>query len=250
MSEVASVLKIAENQPRFYTRVGDCPNVELSTKGGNMFWKTVKENRGWKLQYNTVTGLARILDENLVRKAWGSPAVMEEKMKRLLREDFLEPGDVVGVVRKKVWLLYEHYGIYIGDGTVIHYAGDGGDFGGRIAVKKDSLKKFLKGDADYFVLFWKKGYPSPRKIQVRTSFNLQDITVSTARPFGGRKGRIYSQKETVERALSRLGEENYNLFSNNCEHFAIWCKTGVSRSYQVNKAVDLLGASRRETSFW
>lgn len=55
MSEVASVLKIAENQPRFYTRVGDCPNVELSTKGGNMFWKTVKENRGWKLQYNTVT---------------------------------------------------------------------------------------------------------------------------------------------------------------------------------------------------
>ncbi|MFQ9674660.1 MAG: lecithin retinol acyltransferase family protein [Clostridium paraputrificum] len=39
--------------------------------------------------------------------------------------------------------------------------------------------------------------------------------------------------ETVKRALSRIGERRYNLFTNNCEHFATWCKTGVSYSKQI-----------------
>jgi hypothetical protein len=33
--------------------------------------------------------------------------------------------------------------------------------------------------------------------------------------------------------MSRLGEQNYNLLFNNCEHFAHWCKTGRHRSEQV-----------------
>lgn len=33
--------------------------------------------------------------------------------------------------------------------------------------------------------------------------------------------RLYSPKETMERALSRVGEDKYNLLLNNCEHFAI-----------------------------
>ena len=47
---------------------------------------------------------------------------------------------------------------------------------------------------------------------------------------------LFTPEETVERAKSRLGETKYNLALNNCEHFAIWCKTGISESYQV-KAV-------------
>jgi hypothetical protein len=38
---------------------------------------------------------------------------------------------------------------------------------------------------------------------------------------------------TLRRAMGRLGEQNYNLLFNNCEHFAIWCKTGRHRSAQV-----------------
>jgi len=38
---------------------------------------------------------------------------------------------------------------------------------------------------------------------------------------------------TLRRAMSRLGEQNYNLLFNNCEHFAHWCKTGRHRSEQV-----------------
>ena len=37
----------------------------------------------------------------------------------------------------------------------------------------------------------------------------------------------------VERGKSRLGETNYHLCTNNCEHFAHWCKTGRRWSQQV-----------------
>ncbi len=40
-------------------------------------------------------------------------------------------------------------------------------------------------------------------------------------------------KKVVSRARSRLGEKNYNLIFNNCEHFATWCKIGSSRSKQI-----------------
>ena len=43
---------------------------------------------------------------------------------------------------------------------------------------------------------------------------------------------------TVRRAMSRLGEQNYNLLFNNCEHFATWCKTGRHRSEQVDSVID------------
>mmetsp|Transcript_89530 Transcript_89530/g.252266 ORF Transcript_89530/g.252266 Transcript_89530/m.252266 type:complete len:204 (+) Transcript_89530:50-661(+) len=38
---------------------------------------------------------------------------------------------------------------------------------------------------------------------------------------------------TLRRALSKVGEDGYNVFSSNCEHFAEWCATGQPRSRQV-----------------
>ena len=43
---------------------------------------------------------------------------------------------------------------------------------------------------------------------------------------------------TLRRAMSRLGEQNYNLLFNNCEHFATWCKTGRHSSEQVDSVLD------------
>lgn len=37
--------------------------------------------------------------------------------------------------------------------------------------------------------------------------------------------------------MERFGEEKYNLVTNYCEHFAMWCKTGESVSCQVNQIV-------------
>ena len=46
------------------------------------------------------------------------------------------------------------------------------------------------------------------------------------------------QGVTLRRAMSRIGEQNYNLLFNNCEHFATWCKTGRHQSSQVNSVID------------
>ncbi|RCL51822.1 MAG: NC domain protein [Synechococcus sp. MED-G71] len=43
--------------------------------------------------------------------------------------------------------------------------------------------------------------------------------------------------QTLRRAMSRIGEQRYNLLFNNCEHFALWCKTGQHRSRQVERAL-------------
>ena len=42
---------------------------------------------------------------------------------------------------------------------------------------------------------------------------------------------------TLRRAMSRIGEQNYNLLFNNCEHFATWCKTGRHHSGQIDFAL-------------
>ena len=46
------------------------------------------------------------------------------------------------------------------------------------------------------------------------------------------------QGVTLRRAMSRIGEQNYNLLFNNCEHFATWCKTGRHRSGQVDSVLE------------
>ena len=50
----------------------------------------------------------------------------------------------------------------------------------------------------------------------------------------------FDPETVISRAESKLGEREYNAFTNNCEHFALWCKTGVSSSEQINKATNAL----------
>ena len=33
----------------------------------------------------------------------------------------------------------------------------------------------------------------------------------------------------------------YKVWFNNCEHFAVWCKTGVHESSQVQRFIEALG---------
>jgi hypothetical protein len=43
----------------------------------------------------------------------------------------------------------------------------------------------------------------------------------------------YSPQEIVLRARSRLGENEYQVLRNNCEHFCNWCISGRSRSTSI-----------------
>ena len=38
----------------------------------------------------------------------------------------------------------------------------------------------------------------------------------------------YPPSEIIRRAQSRFGENEYNLFDNNCENFATWCRRGMA----------------------
>ena len=43
----------------------------------------------------------------------------------------------------------------------------------------------------------------------------------------------FDPSEVVRRARSRVGENTYRVFTNNCEHFCEWCLRGEGRSYQI-----------------
>jgi len=94
--------------------------------------------------------------------------------------------------------VYSHHGIDCGDGTVIDFAGQ--DAGKRTAsIRRVTLAEFAQG------------------APVRT------------RAYGS----DYGAEVVVARATSMIGRSGYDLFSNNCEHFATWCVTGEHSSAQV-----------------
>lgn len=63
------------------------------------------------------------------------------------------PGDILAVSR---WgNLYEHYGVYIGHGNVIHFAANEGDFGENAEIRQVTLATFEK-DNDYRIVAFPK----------------------------------------------------------------------------------------------
>lgn len=96
--------------------------------------------------------------------------------------------------------VYWHHGIYVGGGQVIHW------------VKKDRSKT--------------------EGVVKQTSFQVfadgQPVRRSSDHP-----ARTYDPLESIRRAESWLGRDDYKLISNNCEHFVNWCIDGEKKSDQV-----------------
>ena len=110
----------------------------------------------------------------------------------------LHPGSHLSVSRG----VYDHHGIYIGNNQVIHYSGFAEAFN-KGSIEQTTLENFLGGRDQFTVV----NYPSNKV--------------------------IYTNQQIVERAYRCLGEDDYHLLFNNCEHFACWCVTGEKRSEQV-----------------
>ncbi|MEY3299532.1 MAG: hypothetical protein RLZZ597_2792 [Cyanobacteriota bacterium] len=106
-------------------------------------------------------------------------------------------SDQIFVMRPLIGVggVYQHHGIDCGDGTVIHYRKTGDD----AQVERTSLDTFSWGN------------------------RIQTVCHGTAD----------ADNVVMARAESRLGERQYDLFFNNCEHFATWCKTGRRESAQL-----------------
>ncbi len=70
------------------------PNLPMPTLGGEVFWNTITERDGWRLQQNLFTQHARILNSSDVRIAWGSVRAMTRVMDRII--DILKRDGVQG----------------------------------------------------------------------------------------------------------------------------------------------------------
>ena len=171
----------------------------------------------------------------------------------------LEYGDIIRVDRG----IYYHYGVYADDRTVYQYANrQGNEIGGNATVHCTALEQFARGGKVQKLEF--SNMLTSNKITVMENENSEKKIKSVSdylqwlkqackalavTPFDFMKMlkdirsdyRLYTPEQTVRRAESRLGEATYNLALNNCESYAMWCKTGVNISYQTMNALLLLG---------
>jgi len=186
------------------------------------------------------------------------PATKKAASRGKASGDKLEPGTVIGVSRG----LYKHYAIYAGRNIVIHYASSTGDFGDELRVRKTSVKNFLADASEFFVCEFPDAHGKPRETKrdsnlfnsITSFFGGGGLTGNPENPmaaiidiyklFKRMNYKLYSPAETLRRAKDRLGESSYSLFFNNCEHFVVWCKTGVSESHQVNEIIEAIAGGR------
>ena len=98
---------------------------------------------------------------------------------------------------------YRHHGVDLGDGQIVHYSGSLTRPG---AISITSTAEFTQGALFHVVQH---------------------------------ESRL-SVEETVHRARSRVGENNYRFIDSNCEHFATWSVTGLHNSEQVLLVVGIL----------
>uniref|UniRef100_A0A8C5CC17 LRAT domain-containing protein n=1 Tax=Gadus morhua TaxID=8049 RepID=A0A8C5CC17_GADMO len=125
-----------------------------------------------------------------------------------------QPGDLIEIFHD----LYKHWAVYVGDGFVVHLTtangssatSSSGSSSGAVSMPKAMVKyeklKAVVGDAK-----WKIN-------------NLRD----------GQR-RPLDAKIIVAKAFQLVGSEpEYNLFLNNCEHFATEMRYGTRRSRQVS----------------
>nr|VFJ65521.1 MAG: Lecithin retinol acyltransferase [Candidatus Kentron sp. FW] len=102
---------------------------------------------------------------------------------------------------------YFHHGLDLGDGRVMQYGGG--------VREKDACVEIV--DRQTF----SRG--KPVRIMERPA--------------------AYFPDEIIARAYRRLGEQGYSLVWDNCEHFVNWCRTGESRSQQVDSISEWAASS-------
>lgn len=149
-------------------------------------------------------------------------------------------GDVIGV--RRLGGIYEHYGIFENENRVYQYAAQNGDFG-NADIHTTTLRRFIGDSDNCFVLVFPEKYGTPIKNEIPMNFHGDSEISAVFSPQSHAEKssayHLYTPEETIARARSRLGENEYSLLFNNCEHYAIWCKTGIHESRQIENLLKL-----------
>lgn len=157
-----------------------------------------------------------------------------------MKKEKARAGDIIFVDRG----LFRHFGVYAGKNRVIHYAPPKGEFkfdADEACIHEASLEEFLDGDDTYYVC----DFEESRNCEDQDSWwdifrrALEELTGESFEK-KSETYHIYTPRSTVARARRRIGEKSYDLLENNCEHFALWCKTGIAESQQVECLMDCI----------
>ena len=140
-------------------------------------------------------------------------------------------GDVVCVSGD----ILKRYAIWTGENFNLY----GEDRSGRNIVHEESFRDFLQGTEHFAICEFPKEYGRPTEWEQTSPvcsvvMPQEKLWRLLERGRKARKYRCYSPHETVRRAKSKLGQGGY-LTS---EHFAMWCKTGIAESHELESIRD------------
>jgi len=141
----------------------------------------------------------------------------------------MRSGDLVEFHRG----LYTHWGVFIGDGKIVHLSGDEDDglsagFNAHLGSVSGSV--FTISGVNF------------KKAKVKCDDFWDVARKSKADVNNSKDGYIRADAPhvIVNRALSRMGVIGYNMLWSNCEHFASWCRYGMAWSEQVDKFMRII----------
>lgn len=145
-------------------------------------------------------------------------------------------GDIIYVDRG----LYNHFGVFCNRNSIIHFSSINSDIGSDNEIIETDIETFKRDDKWIYKLIFPDEYGYPTPVLTTGLLPNNDMSIKKYLLFlkNSNNYHIYSPEETVNRARSKIGNKGYNLFTNNCEHFAIWCKTNISESHQINNLLD------------
>ena len=154
----------------------------------------------------------------------------------------MSAGDHLLVKRRRWFAHYYHHGIDVGNDTVVHFTGSRKK---DATVVESSLNEFLKGGvkeiwpySSAFVdllLAYRRGMQDQygRPDPMLPFLDDERIKYIRARIEDPEKAVAEARKHVGKKGCDLYSDQGYNLYSNNCEHFAIYCKTGLALSIQV-----------------
>ncbi|XP_052719490.1 phospholipase A and acyltransferase 2-like [Crassostrea angulata] len=125
--------------------------------------------------------------------------------------------------------VYSHWAVYIGNDEVVHLAG----------VDNDGLNASVNPSHSFSVCGKKFSKAMVKKESVWNVMLGSKVKINNDKDH---KLKPRSAQEIVKEALSKIGEIGYNVLWKNCEHFAAYCRYGVSWSKQADNAMLALGA--------
>ena len=168
--------------------------------------------------------LLNILLKGLLGQAFhsGSP---RHRRRELIR------GDVLCVKNG----FSNRYGIWTGKDVILY----GKNPQGTKEVHRRSLKDFLHNAESCSVCVFPKNYgrmkkyqlPSPVRSIVMPQQKIWRLLEQAAK---AKRYNRYTHEETAKRAEQALGKSGYA----SSEHFAVWCKTGIAESHELEAMQD------------